>query len=87
MPLHELIGILIEARQRERTVKIVYRDLVGNVTRRFVDPARIDGLWFLGWCLHREEYRRFDLRRIIWMDFGPGPNEIHLPLGDPEVVR
>jgi len=82
--LHETIETIIIAKDLDQTVRFLYEDQDGVVTRRMVDPARIHGIKFLGWCCHREDYRRFDMRRMHMVEFGPTANEIHLPLGEPE---
>ncbi len=79
------LATIIEAKDRDLTIRFVYEDVDGVITSRIVDPARFDDVDnFLGWCCHREEYRKFKWSRMHLVELGPSPNEVHLPLGEPE---
>jgi predicted DNA-binding transcriptional regulator YafY len=84
MSSEDLGDIFFEARDRGVTLAFDYVDADGVPTSRVVDPIRLEPDHFFGWCCHREDVRRFVRDRMERPRLGPSPNEVHLPLGDPE---
>lgn len=62
------VRLIREAAWEERALDIAYRDEAGRFTQRRVWPLVIayldDTLMMLGWCLLRQDYRKFRVDRI-----------------------
>jgi predicted DNA-binding transcriptional regulator YafY len=62
------LRLIREAAWDERALDLTYRDEAGRCTQRRVWPLVIayldDTLMMLGWCLLREDYRKFRIDRI-----------------------
>ncbi len=62
------VRLIREAAWEERALDIVYRDEAGRFSQRRVWPLVIayldEALMMLGWCLLRQDYRKFHIDRI-----------------------
>jgi predicted DNA-binding transcriptional regulator YafY len=63
------VGLLRRASWEEREVEILYRDRDSAETRRIIRPLSIvfleRRLMLLAWCCLRQDYRRFDLHKVV----------------------
>jgi len=75
-----------EALSNDRVVEFTYRDVNNVITRRVIEPDRIDGDHLYAWCLHRTEIRRFRLSHMSDVIVGAPHFDILLPLPDMIVV-
>lgn len=65
----KILEYIKSAIQKERLLKIVYKDKAGKLTKRNIEPYRMlykGNTWYLqGYCLSKNDFRTFKLNRIV----------------------
>lgn len=65
----KILEYIQSAIQKEKLLKIVYKDKAGKLTKRSVEPYRMlykGNTWYLqGYCLSKHDFRTFKLNRIV----------------------
>lgn len=60
-----VVDTIMKAAKDKKTVMITYIDAKGNTSERETEPYEIkDGRWYYGYCLIRNEIRKFDIAKI-----------------------